>query len=123
MDSTEADVRLTVAHLVEANPTLDAEVIDCDPALADTAQFVEAYGYTLDQSANTLVVIGNLLIALIFGQEALLTALPCLLGGAILIFLPWFTLALIQKWRDRLEHQARSKGEAIHISGENQVKQ
>ena len=71
----------------------------------------------------TLVVIGGLLIALVFGQKSLLTALPCLLGGAILILLPWFTLALIQKWRDRLEHQARSKGEATHTSGENQVKQ
>ena len=59
MDATEAEVRRTVARLVDANPALDADVIDCDPELADTAQFVEAYGYTLDQSANTLVVIGK----------------------------------------------------------------
>jgi prolyl-tRNA editing enzyme YbaK/EbsC (Cys-tRNA(Pro) deacylase) len=59
MDTTEANVRRTVARLVGENPALDAEVIDCDPTLADTAQFVEAYGYTLDQSANTLVVIGK----------------------------------------------------------------
>ena len=28
----------------------------CDPALADTAAFVEAYGVPLDHSANTIVV-------------------------------------------------------------------
>ena len=37
---------------------LDAtfEVMECDPALADTASFVEAYGVPLEQSANTIVV-------------------------------------------------------------------
>lgn len=32
------------------------EVMPCDPALADTAAFVEAYGIPLDRSANTIVV-------------------------------------------------------------------
>ena len=32
------------------------EVMECDPALADTAAFVEAYGVPLDRSANTIVV-------------------------------------------------------------------
>jgi prolyl-tRNA editing enzyme YbaK/EbsC (Cys-tRNA(Pro) deacylase) len=59
MDTTEADVRRIVAQLGSDDPSLDVEIIDCDPELADTAQFVEAYGYTLDQSANTLVVIGK----------------------------------------------------------------
>jgi len=59
MDATEAEVRRMVGELASTQPELDVEVIDCDPALADTAQFVEAYGYTLDQSANTLVVIGK----------------------------------------------------------------
>lgn len=35
------------------------EVVPCDPALADTAAFVEAYGYRLDESANTIVVVGK----------------------------------------------------------------
>ena len=35
------------------------EVVDCDPALADTAAFCEAYGYRLDESANCVVVIGK----------------------------------------------------------------
>ena len=32
------------------------EVMECDPALADTAAFVQAYGVPLDRSANTIVV-------------------------------------------------------------------
>jgi prolyl-tRNA editing enzyme YbaK/EbsC (Cys-tRNA(Pro) deacylase) len=32
------------------------EVMVCDPALADTAAFVAAYGVPLDRSANTIVV-------------------------------------------------------------------
>jgi prolyl-tRNA editing enzyme YbaK/EbsC (Cys-tRNA(Pro) deacylase) len=35
------------------------EVVPCDPDLADTAQFCEAYGYSLDQSANAIVVVGK----------------------------------------------------------------
>ncbi len=38
--------RLGIAH----------EVMACDPALADTAAFVEAYGVPLDRSANTILV-------------------------------------------------------------------
>jgi prolyl-tRNA editing enzyme YbaK/EbsC (Cys-tRNA(Pro) deacylase) len=32
------------------------EEMPCDPALADTAQFCEAYGVPLDRSANTILV-------------------------------------------------------------------
>ena len=32
------------------------EVVECDPALADTAAFCEHYGYSPDISANTIVV-------------------------------------------------------------------
>jgi prolyl-tRNA editing enzyme YbaK/EbsC (Cys-tRNA(Pro) deacylase) len=35
---------------------LGYEVMPCDPTLADTAAFVEAYGVPLDRSANTIVV-------------------------------------------------------------------
>ena len=35
------------------------EVVACDPALADTAAFCEAYGYALEDSANCVVVIGK----------------------------------------------------------------
>lgn len=35
------------------------EVVECDPDLADTAEFVSTYGYTKEQSANAIVVIGK----------------------------------------------------------------
>jgi prolyl-tRNA editing enzyme YbaK/EbsC (Cys-tRNA(Pro) deacylase) len=35
------------------------EIIACDPALADTAAFCAAYGYGLDESANTILVAGK----------------------------------------------------------------
>ena len=53
MDEIERRVRDTVA------PLADVEVVDCDPALADTAEFCAAYGYDLDDSANAIVVIGK----------------------------------------------------------------
>ncbi len=51
----------------ETDPVLDAldgsgveyEIIACDPDLADTAEFCKAYGYRLDESANTIVVVGK----------------------------------------------------------------
>jgi prolyl-tRNA editing enzyme YbaK/EbsC (Cys-tRNA(Pro) deacylase) len=44
---------------VVAGLEVDAEVVDCDPALADTADFCEAYGYAMEDSANTIVVVGK----------------------------------------------------------------
>lgn len=35
---------------------LDHEIMDCDPELADTAQFCEAYGVALEESANAILV-------------------------------------------------------------------
>jgi prolyl-tRNA editing enzyme YbaK/EbsC (Cys-tRNA(Pro) deacylase) len=35
------------------------EVIPCDPELADTAAFCAAYGYSLEDSANTILVVGK----------------------------------------------------------------
>lgn len=51
----EAAVRRRVAAL----STGDTEIIACDPALADTAEFCAAYGYRLEDSANAIVVIGK----------------------------------------------------------------
>lgn len=34
-------------------------LVACDPALADTAAFCAAYGYALEDSANTIVVVGK----------------------------------------------------------------
>jgi prolyl-tRNA editing enzyme YbaK/EbsC (Cys-tRNA(Pro) deacylase) len=38
---------------------VEYEIVPCDPALADTAQFCEAYGYAPEDSANTIIVIGK----------------------------------------------------------------
>ena len=35
------------------------EIVTCDPELADTAAFCEAYGYELADSANTIIVVGK----------------------------------------------------------------
>lgn len=51
----------------------------------------------------TLVVVGGFLIGIIFGVESLLTALPCLIAGAAMIVMPWLVLAVLQKWRDRMD--------------------
>ena len=53
MDPTEERVRAAVAGLS------DVEVIECDPALADTAEFCAAYGYGMDESANAILVAGR----------------------------------------------------------------
>jgi prolyl-tRNA editing enzyme YbaK/EbsC (Cys-tRNA(Pro) deacylase) len=53
LSTAEPDVRV-----IEALDRLgrDYEVMACDPELADTAAFCEAYGIPLDRSANTIVV-------------------------------------------------------------------
>lgn len=38
---------------------LSYELFPCDPALADTAQFCAAYGFSPEDSANTIVVVGK----------------------------------------------------------------
>ena len=35
------------------------EIVACDPELADTAQFCQAYGYSLNDAANAIVVVGK----------------------------------------------------------------
>jgi prolyl-tRNA editing enzyme YbaK/EbsC (Cys-tRNA(Pro) deacylase) len=57
IDDTESRVRAAVDELRRQGAPVD--VVDCDPALADTAEFCAAYGYALDDSANAIVVIGK----------------------------------------------------------------
>lgn len=38
---------------------VEYDLFPCDPALADTAQFCAAYGFALEDSANTIVVVGK----------------------------------------------------------------
>lgn len=59
MNVADADVdRTTLVAAVEPLG-VPYELFPCDPALADTAQFCAAYGFALDDSANTIVVVGK----------------------------------------------------------------
>jgi prolyl-tRNA editing enzyme YbaK/EbsC (Cys-tRNA(Pro) deacylase) len=52
------DIEAQVRRALELTGTT-SEIVPCDPALADTAAFCQAYGYSLDESANTIVVAGK----------------------------------------------------------------
>jgi prolyl-tRNA editing enzyme YbaK/EbsC (Cys-tRNA(Pro) deacylase) len=54
MDDVEQRVREVVAGL-----GVEHEIVPCDPTLADTAAFCREYGYAMDDSANTIVVVGK----------------------------------------------------------------
>jgi prolyl-tRNA editing enzyme YbaK/EbsC (Cys-tRNA(Pro) deacylase) len=55
---TDGDTRAWLeAHLRKLGVAY--ELFACDPALADTAAFCEAYGFAPEDSANTIVVIGK----------------------------------------------------------------
>lgn len=54
----EAETGESAARVIAVLDALGVgyEVIDCDPALADTAEFCAHYGYPLERSANTILV-------------------------------------------------------------------
>jgi prolyl-tRNA editing enzyme YbaK/EbsC (Cys-tRNA(Pro) deacylase) len=55
---TDADAdRLALEHALEGHG--EYELFACDPELADTAAFCAAYGFAMEDSANTIVVIGK----------------------------------------------------------------
>jgi prolyl-tRNA editing enzyme YbaK/EbsC (Cys-tRNA(Pro) deacylase) len=51
---TDSSLRSTLEQL-----RVPFEIIPCDPALADTVAFCATYGYPLEDSANTIVVVGK----------------------------------------------------------------
>ena len=55
---TDDEIEARVLHAADATG-VPYERVDCDPALADTAAFCEAYGYAKDDSANCVVVKGK----------------------------------------------------------------
>jgi prolyl-tRNA editing enzyme YbaK/EbsC (Cys-tRNA(Pro) deacylase) len=52
------DIEASVRAALERTGT-PYEIVPCDPALADTAAFCQEYGYSPDESANTIVVAGK----------------------------------------------------------------
>ena len=54
----DAEIEARVRRAAEATG-VPVEIVACDPALADTAAFCEAYGYAMEDSANCVVVVGK----------------------------------------------------------------
>jgi prolyl-tRNA editing enzyme YbaK/EbsC (Cys-tRNA(Pro) deacylase) len=60
VDRTADDIAIEEAVRRAAEGTgVRFEVTPCDPELADTAAFCDAYGYEMEDSANCVVVIGK----------------------------------------------------------------
>jgi prolyl-tRNA editing enzyme YbaK/EbsC (Cys-tRNA(Pro) deacylase) len=57
--SAEPDPARSALEAALAPLGVEHELFACDPALADTAAFCEAYGFSPADSANTIVVIGK----------------------------------------------------------------
>ena len=55
---TDEEIEARVLHAADATG-VPYERVACDPALADTAAFCEAYGYAMEDSANCVVVKGK----------------------------------------------------------------
>jgi len=53
------DSFITLLDDLSAASDLNYELVDCDPALADTADFCREYGFALEDSANTIIVAGK----------------------------------------------------------------
>ncbi len=53
--ATAVEIEAAVRRAVAATG-VSSELLDCDPALADTAEFCAHYGYPESHSANTIVV-------------------------------------------------------------------
>ena len=55
--STEASSAAVLDHLAALGVAY--QLVECDPDFADTAQFCERYGYSMDASANAICVVGK----------------------------------------------------------------
>lgn len=51
--------RMTNDPVLAALADIEHTVVPCDPELADTAAFCQAYGYALEDSANAILVVGK----------------------------------------------------------------
>jgi prolyl-tRNA editing enzyme YbaK/EbsC (Cys-tRNA(Pro) deacylase) len=60
VEPSAEDLAIEAAVLRAAESTgVPFELVPCDPELADTAAFCDAYGYAMEDSANCVVVIGK----------------------------------------------------------------
>lgn len=77
---TVTGVSATISHAAVRDALsalhIEHEVVECDPALADTAAFCEAYGFDPEDSANCIVVAsrrppGHALVAVVLATTRL----------------------------------------------------
>lgn len=57
-DERDEELERRVRHALDGL-CAQYEMIECDPSLADTAAFCAHYGFSLDESANCIVVVGK----------------------------------------------------------------
>ena len=53
--------------------------------------------------AGALIFGGGGIIGLLYGWQGVLTAMPCLLGGAGVIAIPWMLLTWYGRWREKMD--------------------
>lgn len=74
-------------------------------------------------TVSTLVFVGGGIIGLVYGMNALLTALPFLLLGALLISALWLLVTAIARWRERADqeyHTAAARHVALQAGKEKE---
>ena len=72
----------------------------------------------LAMTMGTLLIIGGGIIALIYGPASLLTSLPFLLLGSLLIWLLWKIVTAVGSWRERTEREYHEEAEQ-HLARKN----
>ena len=78
----DAAIEQAVRRAAEATG-IDHEIVPCDPALADTVAFCDAYGYAMEDSANCVVVIGKAESAPVFAACVVLATTRLDVNGVV----------------------------------------
>ena len=69
----------------------------------------------LGLTLGTLVIGGGGIIALVYGPTSMLTSLPFLLLGSLLIWILWMIVTAVSSWRERTERDYHEEA-ARHIA-------
>jgi FtsH-binding integral membrane protein len=69
---------------------------------------------------GTLLIGGGAIIALVYGPTSLLTALPFLLLGSLLIWILWGIVTAVGSWRERSEREYHEAA-ARHIAAKQET--
>lgn len=71
---------------------------------------------------GTLLIVGGGIIALICGPPSLLTSLPLLLLGSLLIGILWMIVTAVANWRERTEREYHEAA-VRHIAAKEESKE